>query len=155
MLIKQLLIVCYSCALLACAASNEALEDPYSEPVSRRSNCISEASIRDYQVLNESNLIVAAAGSRKYHMTLSRPAYGLRSTWRLGFSGSSGRICGGFGEIYYDQGFGVEKIRIQTIVPLGPDEEDMLLVNFGLKEPEFEQPRTPDKIDGAEVEELD
>jgi hypothetical protein len=106
-------------------------------------------------VLDESNLIVAAAGKRKYHMMLSRPAFGLKSTWRLGFTGSTGRICAGFGEIFYDQGFEIERIRIQTIVPLGPEEEDMLLVHFGLKEPEFEQPRTPDKVDGAEVEELD
>jgi hypothetical protein len=106
-------------------------------------------------VLDESNLIVAAAGKRKYHMMLSRPAFGLRSTWRLGFTGSTSQICAGFGEIFYDQGFGIERIRIQTIIPLGPEEEDMLLVHFGLKEPEFEQPRTPDKVDGAEVEELD
>lgn len=155
MFIKQLLIVCYSCCLLACATSDEALEDPYSESVSRRSNCISEASIRDYQVLDESNLIVAAAGKRKYHVLLSRPAFGLRSTWRLGFAGSTSQICAGFGEIYYDQGFGIERIRIQTIVPLDQYEEDRLLVRFGLKEPEFEQPRTPEKVDGAEVEELD
>ena len=154
-MIKQLLTMFSSCVLLACATSDEAAGDPYSESVSRRSNCISEASIRDYQVLDESNLIVAAAGKRKYHMMLSRPAFGLRSTWRLGFTGSTGRICGGFGEIFYDQGFEVERIRIQTIVPVGPAEEDMLLVHFGIKEPEFEQPRTPDKVDGAEVEELD
>jgi hypothetical protein len=155
MLNKQSFIVIISCCLSACATTDEALDDPYSESVSRRSNCISESSIRDYRLLDDSNLILSASGKRKYHMTLIRPAYGIRSAWAIGFTGTPSQICPGFGEIQYDQGQGIERIRIRSIVPLGPVDEDMLLVQFGLKEPEFEHPRTPVKVEGAGVEELD
>ena len=55
----------------------------------------------------------------------------------------------------YDQGFGAEKIRIASIASISPDEEEQLLIDFGLKEPELEQPRTPEEVQGAGVEELD
>jgi hypothetical protein len=38
---------------------------------------------------------------------------------------------------------------------LTPEDEEDLLIRFGKKEPEIEQPRQPEEVEGAEVEELD
>ena len=161
MLLKQIFIGVISSALLACATPGEPEEETFSDEAMPRSHCISEASVRDYQVLDGSNLIVTAAGKRRYHMVLSRSSSDLQFARGLGFVGSTGRICAGFGAVLVEEsfaagsGFGPEKIRISSIALLSPEEEDFLLIHFGLKDPEFEQPRTPQDVVGAGVEELD
>ena len=156
MVIKQLVIIGISGVLLACATPDQPREDSDYADAPRRSDCISEGTIRDYQVLDESNLIVTAAGNRRYHTVLSRRAFGLQSSWRLAFAGSTGRICAGFGHVLIDQaGLGAERIRIESIVQLSPEEVELLLIRFGLKEHEIEQPRVPEEVEGAGVEELD
>ena len=161
MLIKQLFIVITSSALLACVAADKSEKESFSRVSKPRPDCISQASIRDYQLLDASNLIVKTGGKRRYHIVLSRSSNELRHSRSLGFVSSTGRICAGFGELLVEQefgagsGFGPERIRISSIVLLSPEEEEFLLIHFGLKEPEFEQPRTPRKVEGAVVEELD
>ncbi|MDH4125416.1 MAG: DUF6491 family protein [Gammaproteobacteria bacterium] len=159
-MIKQS-VICFSlCFLVACAASDSS-PDPADSVVSNAgSDCISESSIRDYTVLDESNLIVRESRSRAYHVELTRPAYGLRSSWQLGFRSSAGRICGGTSDIIVvDGSLGGSSfdrtIRIRSIRRLSPEDEEDLLIRFGKKEPEIEQPRQPEAIEGAEVEELD
>ena len=119
------------------------------------SDCIFEGTIRDYRVLDESNLVVTASASRKYHIELSRRAYGLDSSWAIGFSSPGGSICAGFSEIVVDDSFGPEAIRINKIRRLSPDGYEDMLIRFGKKKPELEQPREPEEVKGAEVEELD
>jgi len=152
---NHIVLIFTSGVLLACATPNQAQEEGQFERQSRISNCISEGTIRDYRVLDEANLIVTATGRRKYHVVLSRRAIGLKSSWGIGFSSSTGRICSRFSDIVLDQELGPEKIRIRSIVLLNPDEEELLLVRFGLKEAEFEQTPAPAEVQGAEVEELD
>jgi len=119
-------------------------------------DCISQSSIRDYQVLDDSNLIVSAGGKRKYHVQLSRRAMGLRSHWQIGFRSPTGRICGGMGEVIVGDGFGrTEAIRTTSIRQVDEDQLDGLLVRFGKKDPDFEQTPVQKEVDGAEVEELD
>jgi hypothetical protein len=105
--------------------------------------------------LDNANLIVTGSASRKYHVTLSRRATGLRSASKIGFKSSTGQICAGFAEVVVDDGLGLETIRIGSIRPLTPDEQDDLLVRFGKKEPEIEQAPARQSIESAEVEELD
>ena len=155
MLIKQLVIVLSSCVLFSCASPGSSLEEDNYEQSARRSNCISEGSIRDYRVLDERNLLVTSGGKRRHRVLLSRPAYGIKTSWQIGFASNTSQICSGFSDIVYDQGFGAEKIRIASIASISPDEEEQLLIDFGLKEPELEQPRTPEEVQGAGVEELD
>jgi len=152
---KQSFIVITLGILLGCSSTEEADSGPTSETVSRHSDCISKGSIRDYRVLDDSNLIVTAGASRRYHVALSRKAFGLRSTLGIAFESSSGRVCGGFDRLIVDDAFGPESIRIAAIRRLTPEQENDLLVRFGLREPEYEQPRQPEKVEGAEVEELD
>lgn len=155
MYIKQSVIILTSCLLFACASTEQEPSGSEPERLSSGSDCISQGSIRDYTVLDDANLIVTGAGRRKYHMVLARRAFGLRSSWQIGFRDRTGRICGGFGELIADDGFGPASFRIESIRQLDKLEEEELLIRFGKKEPEFVQPRQPEEVEGAEVEELD
>jgi len=154
-MLKQYVILLSSSLLLACAGGGGAIEGDDSATETRRSDCISSGTIRDYRVLDDANLIVSGSGKRKYHVTLSRRATGLRSSWKIGFRSTTGQICASFGELVVDDGMGPERIRIASIRQLTPDENDALLVRFGKIEPEFEQPPAPASVESAEVEELD
>jgi hypothetical protein len=141
--------------LVACAGSGEPSLGDEPAAVAGSSDCISTRTIRDYRVLDDANLVVTAQASRQYHVTLSRRAPGLRSSWKIGFRSTSGRICGGFDDILVDDGFGPERIRIASIAQLTPEEYEALLVRFGKKEPAIEPAPANDEVDSAEVEELD
>ena len=123
--------------------------------VSSRTDCISQGSIRDYRVLDDANLIVTERTSRKYHVELGWRAYGLKVSRGVGFESDSGRICGRFDDLVFDGSFGMEKVPIASIRRLTPEQEEDLLIRFGIIEPEYEQPRRPTELEGAEVEELD
>ncbi len=155
MLRKQLLAFLFSSFLGACAASPEPSLGDAPAARSGGSDCISTTSIRDYRVLDDANLVVTAQANRKYHVTLSRRALGLRSTWKIGFRSASGRVCGGFDDILVDEGFGPERIRIASIAQLTPEEYEALLVRFGKKEPTIEPTPATEEVESAEVEELD
>jgi hypothetical protein len=154
-LFKQYFIVFFSSILIACASASDPAPDADSERVSARSDCISTRTIRDYRVLDDSNLVVTAQGNRKYHIALSRRAVGLRASWKIGFRSTSGRACGGFDDIVVDDGFGPERIRIAGIRELTPEEYEELLVRFGKKEPATEPAPATESVESAEVEELD
>jgi hypothetical protein len=155
MFYKQIFIVYFSCILAACAGGSEPSLGDETATATGRSDCISTRTIRDYRVLDETNLVVTAQANRKYHVTLSRRAIGLRSSWKIGFRSTSGRICGGFDDILVDDGFGPERIRIAAITQLTPEEYDALLVRFGKKEPANEPAPATQDVESAEVEELD
>ena len=155
MYIKQLFIgVCLS-SLVACATPKSGDPESASEGSSRVTNCILEGTVRDYRVLNDSNLVVTAAGSRKYHIELTRPAFRLKSTWQIGFLPSGSRICAGFSELVIKDSFDSDRVRIKRIVRLNKDDYEELMIRFGLMEPEIEQAREPEEVEGAELEELD
>lgn len=154
-MLKHILIMVSLSSLVACASGGEGLETDPDSDVVRGTDCISQNSIRDYTVLDDANLIVSEGVKRKYHVVLFRRAHGLRSTWRIAFSSHSSRICSRFGEVIVDDGFVPQKIRISSIRQLSPEDEEELLIRFGKKEPEHEQPRQPEEVEGAEVEELD
>lgn len=149
--IKQILIAFSLSILVACAGTNR--DDDRS--TSRGSDCIYEPSIRGYSVLDESNLIVSTSGRRKYHVTLQRRAFGLRSSWGIAFRSRTNNICSAFGEVIFDGHFDNEAIRIATIRRLSPEQEEDLLIRYGKKKPEIEHTPVPQDVKGAEVEELD
>ena len=155
MFIKQLIILFSSCYLIACASTDEGNSEATAGGNSNRSDCISQSSIRDYRVLDDTNLIVTERGSRKYHVELGRRAHGLQASRGVGFDSQSSRICGRFDELVFDGSFGMENVPIASIRRLTPEQEEDLLIRFGIIEPEYEQPRRPEELEGAEVEELD
>ena len=145
----------FSCGLILYAIAAGAQNEPEYAPEPKGRDCISQSSIRDYKVLDESNLIVSASAKRKYHVALSRRAHGLRSTWGIGFKSPTGRVCSSFSEVIFEDGFRTEKIRITSVRELNEDELEYLLVAYGKKDPEFEQAPATEEVEGAEVEELD
>ena len=154
--LKQYVLVLFSGSLLACAAPGEPSSGPAFADDRGGRDCISQSSIRDYQVLDESNLIVTAGVKRKYHVVLSHRAFGLRSTWQIGIRSMTGRVCGGTADLVYSDSFvGPERVGVRSIRELEPEDLDDLLVRFGKKEPDVAQAPAQEEIEGAEVEELD
>jgi hypothetical protein len=153
--IKQIITLVISGVLCACGGTPETSTGDPQEASGGRSDCISTRTIRDYRVLDDANLVVTAQANQKYHVVLSRRAVGLRSSWKIGFRSTMGRICGSFDDILVDDGFGPERIRIAAIRQLTPEEYEELLVRFGKKEPTTEQAPATRDIESAEVEELD
>ena len=154
-LFKQVIIFLYSSGLVACAGTSEPSGSGSYADEPAGSDCISQASVRDYKVLDDANLIVTAGASRKYHVLLSRRATNLRSSTGIGFDSNSGRICSNFSDLIVHSSFGHEAIRITSVRRLTPEDEHDLLVRFGKKEPDYTKPRQTEQVDGAEVEELD
>lgn len=152
--VKQLFIVLTSCGLSACAGVSETATDGESADSSRRTDCIFRSSVRGYTVLDESNLIVES-GRRNYHLILRRRAHGLKSSWGIGFDSPTGRICANSSDVVFKGSFDAEKIGIQSLRELSPEEHEDLLIRFGKKEPEIKQTPAPKEVGGADVEELD
>lgn len=150
-LYKQLFIIVLSCTLIGCAGAVSGA----GERDSRRLDCIYQASVRGYTVLDDANLIVEGAGRRNYHVGLQRRAFGLKSSWGIGFRSQTGRICAHTSEVIFNGGFDRESIRIASIKELTAEEEEILLIQYGKKEPEIEHIPAPVELPGAEVEELD
>jgi len=154
-LFKQMIILFYSSGLVACAGTSEPSGSGSNADEPAGSDCISQASVRDYKVLDDANLIVTAGGNRKYHLLLSRKAMNLRSSMAIGFDSNAGRICSNFSDLIVNSSFGPENIRITSVRRLTPEDEHALLVQFGKIEPDYTEPRQTEQVDGAEVEELD
>lgn len=154
--IKQYFMIVFLSILLGCAASGDSYESAGDPAESRRNDCFLQSSIRDYQVLDDSNLIVTGSGNRSYHIELFSRAYGLRSSWSIGFRSSTGNICPGGSTLVINDGFGSpgSSFRLRSIRKLTPDELEALLVQFGKKEPEEQQAPAEEEPKGAEVEEL-
>lgn len=152
---NQTVILLISCLLVSCAAGDERLAEEASTVRSGGSDCIFRPSIRGYTVLNESNLIVETSGRRSYHVSLQRRAFGLTSSWGIGFASRTSRICSGFSEMVFAGHMDTESIRIASIRKLNREEHEDLLIQFGKKEPEIKQAPAQTEVKGAEVEELD
>lgn len=155
MKLKQLLTVFISSILLSCSSTDEVPEGGVVEDTNTRPDCIFRSSVRGYTVLDESNLIIDAAGRRNYLVTLRRRAYGLRSSWGITFDSPTSRICAGFSEVKYDNSIDGGSIRIELIRELSQEEHELLLIQYGKKEPEIKQAPVHRDVKGAEVEELD
>jgi len=153
--LKQYIIVIISCVLLSCAGPQNITDEAADAAPAQGSDCISSGTIRDYRVLDDANLVVTGSATRRYHVTLSRRAVGLQSTWAIGFRSTGTQICPGFDDLIVDSGLGPERVRIASIKQVTPEEYEQLLVRFGKKEPEIEQAPAPHPVEGAAVEELD
>ena len=155
MYLKQVFIVITSSVLVACASTTDGPDSGNSGDSSRRDDCIFESSIRGYSVLDEANLIVSASNRRHYHVVLARRAWGLQSSWGIGFDSATSRICAGFSRVVFDGQFDRnDSINIRSIRRLDDEQHEALLIEWGKKEPEIKQGPVPQDVEGAEVEEL-
>jgi hypothetical protein len=153
--LKQLVTIGFSSIILACASSDTASDSVESNASGGRADCIFSSSIRGYDVLDESNLVIEGSRRTKYHVVLRRPARGIRSSWAIGFDSPSSRVCAGFSEVVFKGHMEGDSISIASIHELSPEEHDSILIRFGKKKPEIEQTPVPREVKGAEVEELD
>ena len=152
---KQLFTLLLSSLLLGCASVPGSEQRTAESGSARGSDCISEGTIRDYKVLNDSNIVVTAMGRRKYHVELAQRAPALRSSWSIGFTSPTSRICAGFSELLLDDSFGPDSVRIRSIRSLTEEEYEDLLYRFGKAAAGQHEPPAPEPVEGAEVEELD
>lgn len=153
--IKQMVLILFLSSLLGCAIDkSETYAAADTDSPSHR-DCIFRSSIRGYNVLDESNLILESGPRRSYHVVLQRRAYGLRSSWNIGFKTATSRVCAGFSEIVFEGRLDNESIRIASIQELSPEAREDLEIQFGKRVPDVKIPPSPAEVNGAEVEELD
>ena len=67
-------------------------------------DCFLQRSIDNFEVLNNSNLLVFEGRRRVYHVELAPSAVDLRHAYGIEFTSSTGRVCGRAGERLYVSG---------------------------------------------------
>lgn len=98
------------------------------------SDCIINRGVRDFETLDNRNLILHGPGSRAYHVVLTTPAIDLSREIRIGVLDNDGRICPYGGDAIIIDGVIREQIPIRSIEALDPADVEALKVEFGLIE---------------------
>ena len=150
----QLFILTFSCGLAACASSGQAETDSPADAEYRGSDCILIPTIRDYTPLDDLNLLIWGPAKRAYYVTLVRPAFELRSSFRMGFSSRDDQLCPYGGDGIVVGSLNRDTIGIRAISRVSEEQADQLLIRYGRKEPAEQQAPAPKDVKGAEVEEL-
>jgi len=118
-------------------------------------DCILIRTIRDYRPLDKSHLIISSSGKRSYFVTLFWPAYELRHSTSLQFESRDGQLCPYGGDAIIFGTFSNESVNVRAISRVSAEEEQELLVRYGIIERAEQKPPEPASVKGAEVEELD
>ena len=121
----------------------------------RGSDCILIRTIRDYTPLDDSNLLIWGAAKRGYLVTLVRPAFGIRTSFRLGFSSRDDQLCPYGGDSIVFGNLASDSIRVKSISRVNKEQAEEIQNRFGKKEPTEQRAPAPAEVKGAEVEELD
>jgi len=79
------------------AASNRAVVARFPHSAAN-ADCFFQQRIDNFEVLNDSNLLVFDGRRRAYHVELSPPSVDLRHAYGIGFATATGRVCGHAGE---------------------------------------------------------
>ena len=154
-LLKQLVVVIILSAFAIAAGNAEEHRKSVDDLGLRGSDCILIRTIRDYTPLDDSNLLIWGPAKRGYLVTLIRPGFGIRSSFRLGFSSRDDQLCPYGGDSIVFDGFDSEKISVRSISRVSAEQIDEILIRFGKKTPTEQQTPAPADAKGAEVEELD
>jgi len=144
----------FSCVLLISCASTEEGEDLGSDLDYRGSDCISIRTIRDYQPLDNRNLLVKAGGRRTYFVTLAVSSFEMRSSFRLGVESTDSWLCPYGGDRIVFGGLSEMGNSVRSISRITPEQEEELLIRYGKMEPPELQEPAPPHVKGADVEEL-
>lgn len=78
----------------------------------------------------------------------------MRGTVGIGFDSRDDQLCPYGGDAIVFGGLATDRATVQSIRRVTAEQEETLLIRFGIKEPA--EPRTPEppEVKGAEVEEL-
>ena len=133
-LIVLLLLFINGCASQTDNNNNE-LEDDMK--LSNRSSCFNTMNIRDYRVLDRSNLIVYGhPRSRSYLLKISPPNLDKISLDMISFKSFSGRVCGFAGdELIIPDSLFEQRYSIISVTQLDEAEHYNLMVQYGKAEP--------------------
>lgn len=153
-LILHIFILSFSCVAVGCAVSAPAENGARAEAEFRGSDCILIRTIRDYTPLDDRNMLIWGPGKRAYYVTLIRPAFELRSSFRMGFSSRDDQLCPYGGDGIVVGSLSQDTVGIRAISRVSEEQADQLLIRYGRKEPAEQQAPAPEDVKGAEVEEL-
>jgi Family of unknown function (DUF6491) len=154
-LLIQLVIVLFSSTFAFLAGAQEPPQTAAKGPELRGSDCILIRTVRDYTPLDDSNLLIWGPAKRGYLVTLVRPAFGIRSSFQLGFSSRDDRLCPYGGDSIVFGNLDSDSVRVRSISRVNKEQAEEILIRFGKKEPAEKQATVPPVIKGADVEELD
>lgn len=106
-----------------------------SRGISAGSDCVT-GRIRDFDALDNQNLILYGAGSRAYHATLATPAINLEREIALGVEDrdGDGRICPYGRDFILVDGPIPERVPISSIASLDEGALESLLIAYGEQE---------------------
>ena len=120
-----------------CASQSDTnnLEDDIK--LSNRSSCFNTMDIRDYRVLDRSNLIVyGRPKSRSYHLKISPPNLDESGLDMISFKSWSGRVCGFAGdELIIPDNIFQQSYSIISVTQLDEAAHYNLMVQYGKAEP--------------------
>ncbi len=120
-----------------CASQSDTnnLEDDIK--LSNRSSCFNTMDIRDYRVLDRSNLIVyGRPKSRSYHLKISPPNLDESGLDMISFKSWSGRVCGFAGdELIIPDNIFEQRYSIISVTQLDEAAHYNLMVQYGKAEP--------------------
>jgi hypothetical protein len=151
---KQIVMAYTAWFLLASCATIDEGEDLRNDIDYRGSDCISIRTIRDYQPLDNRNLLVKAGGKRIYFVTLAVPSFEMRSSFHFGVESTDSWLCPYGGDRIVFGGLSEMGFSLRSISRVTEDQEEELLIRYGKIEPPELQEPAPPKVKGADVEEL-
>lgn len=154
MFLKQIFIATISSALCVIVVSADPNSPGRKDLDLRGSDCILIRTIRDYTPLDDRHLLIWGAAKRGYFVSLTRPAFGMRSSFRLGFSSRDDQLCPYGGDAVVLGEMPHEQVRVRSISRVDEEQAEELLIRFGKREPTGDRTPEPANVEGAEVEEL-
>ena len=116
-------------------------------------DCFFQNRIDNFEVLNDSNLLVFDGRRRVYHVEISPPSMDLRHAYGIQFRSSTGRVCGNPGERLQLSGgsFGSFPLSVTGVYRLDAVTQTAVRAHFGQA---VAQPSLPEDEDAAAIEEL-
>ena len=116
-------------------------------------DCFFQNRIDNFEVLNETNLLVFDGRRRVYHVEISPPSMDLHHAYGIQFRSSTGRVCGNPGERLQISGgtFGAFPLSVTGVYRLDAVTQTAVRAHFGQA---VAQPQLPEDEDAAAIEEL-
>jgi hypothetical protein len=104
-------------------------------------DCIINRSVRNYTVLDDSNLIIYGPGRVPHHVVLTTPALDLSGEFSIGTldRDEDGRLCPYGGDSILIDGILAERIPIRSIERIDENQAEVLQMEFGVIESSEDQ----------------
>ncbi|MDH4108827.1 MAG: DUF6491 family protein [Gammaproteobacteria bacterium] len=153
-IVNQLFIMISLSACSTMSAPSDAPSRQVSDPDHRGNDCILIRSVRDYTPLDDRHLLIRGPANRAYFVTLFEPAFGMRGSVGIGFDSRDDQLCPFGGDAIVFGSLGRDRATVQSISRITAEQEESIMIRFGLREPAEQKAPAPPEVKGAEVEEL-